>query len=207
MMRDEREDYGEEAHDVIEGLRRLAQHVETPADLRSEVLARAERLLPPQRQRRARWWTVVATWRPHPLAWGPVVAVAFFVAGILSPWPRAGMPLKDMVSEERSAPVAPLSSKESTEVTPASPDVPSQPPRWEIRQQPDPALAPPESLGASARRASRQFAASSQLQVTATLPATLYEQLQHEAQRRQVGIAVLLREAAEAYVQAHTRKD
>jgi hypothetical protein len=207
MMRDEREDYGEEAQDVIEGLRRLAQHVETPVDLRSEVMARAERLLPPQREGRARWWTIMAAWRPHPLAWGPVVAAAFFVAGILSPWPRTGMPLKDMVSEERLAPIAPLSSREPTEVTPASPPAPSQPQRREVRQQPEPALAPPESLGAPARRASRQLASSSQMQVTATLPTALYEQLQHEAQRRQVSVAVLLREAVETYVQSDTRQD
>ena len=207
MIRDEREEYGEEARDVIEGLRRLAQHVETPADLRSEVLARGERLLPPQRQRRARWWTVVAAWRPHPLAWGPVVAAAFFVAGILSPWPPAGTPPKDTVSEERSAPVAPLSSREPTEVTPASPPAPSQAPRREVRQQPEPSLAPQESLSTSARRASRQLASSSQMQVTATLPTALYEQLQHEAQRRQVSVAVLLREAVETYVQSYTRQD
>lgn len=207
MMRDEREDYGEEARDVIEGLRRLAHHVETPADLRSEILARGERLLPPQRERRARWWAVMTAWRPHPLAWGPVVAVAFFVAGILSPWPRAGMPLKDLVSEERSAPVTPLPSKESAEAPPASPAAPSQPQRWEIRQQPEPALAPPESPGASTRRASRQLASTSQMQVTAALPAALYEQLQHEAQQRQVSMAVLLREAVETYVQSQTRKD
>jgi Ribbon-helix-helix protein, copG family len=207
MIRDEREGYGEEARDVIEGLRRLAQHVETPEDLRAEILARGERLLPPQRQCRARWWTVVGAWRPHPLAWGPVVAAAFFVAGILSPWPRAGMPLKDTVSEERPAPVATLLSKEPTEVTPASPDTPSQPPRWERQQQSEPAPAPQESLGAPARRASPRLASSSQMQVTATLPAELYEQLQHEARRRQVSAAVLLREAVETYVQSHTRKD
>ena len=205
MMRDEREEYGEEARDLIKGLRSLAHDVETPADLRSEVLARGERLLPHRRERRARWWAGMAAWRPHPLAWGPVVAVAFFVAGILSPWPRAGMPLKDMVSEERSAPVAPLSSKEPTEVTPAPPAASS--PRSEIRQQPEPALAPPEPFSASARRASRQLASSSQMQVTVTLPAALYERLQHEARRRQVSMAVLLREAVETYVQSHTRED
>lgn len=205
MMRDEREEYGEEARDLIKGLRSLAHDVETPADLRSEVLARGERLLPPRRERRARWWAGMAAWRPHPLAWGPVVAVAFFVAGILSPWPRAGMPLKDTVSEERSAPVAPLPSKEPTEVTPAPPAAPS--PRSEIRQQPEPALAPPEPFSASARRASRQLASSSQMQVTVTLPAALYERLQHEARRRQVSMAVLLREAVETYVQSHTRED
>jgi hypothetical protein len=207
MMRDDREEYGEEAQDAIEGLRRLAHHVETPVDLRSEVLARGKQLLPPQGERRTRWWTVVAAWRPHPLAWGPVVAAAFFVAGILSPWPRAEMPLRDTVPEERPAPVAPLASKESPEAPPASPAAPSQQPRWEIRQLPESALAPQDPPGTSARRASPQPASSSQIQVTATLPAALFEQLRHEAQRRQVSVAVLLREAVETHVQSHTRKD
>jgi hypothetical protein len=205
MMREEREEYGEEARDVIEGLRRLAHRVETPPDLRSEVLARGEQLLPPQRERRAGWWSVVAAWRPHPLAWGPVVAMAFFIAGVLSPWPRTGIPLKDTVSEERLAPVAPLSSKEPTEVPLASPAAPSQPLRQETWQQTEPAPAPSEPLGASARRASRLVASSSPRQVTATLPAALYEQLLHEAQRRQVSMAVLIREAVESYAQSQTR--
>jgi hypothetical protein len=207
MKRDEREEYGEEARDVIEGLRHLAHRAETPPDLRGEVMARGEQLLPPRRAHRTRWWTVVAAWRPHPLAWGPVVAVAFFIAGILSPWPRAGMPLKDTVSEERSAPVAPLSSEEPTEVPPASPAAPSQPLRREILQQAEPAPAPSEPPSASARRTSRLVASSSHRQVTATLPAALYEQLQHEAQRRQVSMAVLLREAVETYALSQTRGD
>src|SRR5687767_9346666 len=105
MRWDEREEYGEEARDAIEGLRRLAHRAETPPDLRSEVMARAERLLPPRKTRRARWWAAASAWRPHPLAWGPVVAAAFFAAGALTPWPRAGMPPQDLVSEERPAPV------------------------------------------------------------------------------------------------------
>jgi Ribbon-helix-helix protein, copG family len=207
MMRDEREDYGEEARDVIEGLQHLARRVETPPDLAPKILARGEQLLPPQKERRARWWTVVAAWRPHPLAWGPVVAVAFFIAGVFVPWPRVGMPLQDAVSEKQSAPVTQVLPKESTEAPPASPAMPSQPPRQEMRQQTEPAPAPPEPLTALARRAPSQVSSSSHRQVTATLPAELYEQLQQEAQRRRVGMAAILREAVEAYTQLHKRED
>ncbi len=205
MMRDEREDYGEEARDIIEGLQHLARRVETPPDIAPRILARGEQLLPPQKERRARWWTVVAAWRPHPLAWGPVIAVAFFIAGVLVPWPRVSMPLQDAASEKQSAPVTQVLPKESTEVPPASPATPSQPPRQEMRQQTEPAPAPPEPLTALARRAPSQVSSSSHRQVTATLPAALYEQLQQEAQRRRVGMAAILREAVEAYAQSPKR--
>jgi hypothetical protein len=198
MRGDEREEYGEAARDVIEGLRRLAHRSETPPDLRSAILAQGERLLPPQKRRLARWWTVVAAWRPHPLAWGPVVAWAFFIAGVLTPWPRAGVSLHDTVFEKSSAHAAPLLSKESTEDRLALPTMPSWPPRQEMRQQIESAPAPPESDSAEARQAPHQVSVSSQRTVRATLPAELVELLQHEAQRQRVSIAVILREAVEA---------
>ena len=207
MLRDEREEYGEEARDAIEGLRRLAHRTGTPPDLLPTILARGEQLLPPQKERRTPWWTVVAAWRPSPLAWGPVVAVAFFIAGLFVPWPRAGMPPQDAVLGERSAPVTRVLPKESTEAPPASPATPSQPPKQEMRQQTAPAPPPPEPLIALGRRATSQVSSSSHGQVTATLPADLYEQLQHEAQRRRVSLAAILREAVEAYARAHKRED
>jgi hypothetical protein len=48
---------------------------------------------------------------------------------------------------------------------------------------------------------------SSHLTVTATLPAALYAQLQQEAQRRQVSLTTIVREAVEAYAQSHQRED
>jgi Ribbon-helix-helix protein, copG family len=207
MKQDEREEYGEEAQGVIEGLRRLAQRVETPSDLRSEVLTRGEGSLPPQRRHRARWWAVVAAWRPHPLAWAPVVAVACFMAGVLTPWPRVGMPLKNAVSEERTGPAVPQLPKEPTAMPPESPTTSSQPLRHEIWQQIEPAPAPSGPLNAPARRALRQVSSPSHREVTATLPTALYEQLQQEAQRRQVSVAVILREAVEAYAQSPKRED
>jgi hypothetical protein len=202
MMRDEREEYGEEARNLIEGLRRLAQHAETPPDLAPTILARGEQLLPPQRPRYARWRTVMAAWRPHPLAWGPVVAAAFFIAGVLTAWPRADMPLKDAVTTEQSAPALPSVPTAPTEIPPASPPAPSQSLRQEFRRQTEPAppgSAPPRTL---ARGAPRQISSSSHIKITASLPAGLYEQLQQEAERRQVSLAAILLEAVETYARS-----
>jgi predicted DNA-binding protein len=49
--------------------------------------------------------------------------------------------------------------------------------------------------------------ARAQLKVTATLPAELYEQLRQEAQRRQVSVATILREAVEAYAHSPRREE
>lgn len=206
MRADEREEYGEEARDVIEGLRRLAHRSETPPGLRSTILAQGERLLPPQKRRLARWWTVIGAWRPHPLAWGPVVAGAFFIAGVLTPWPRAGVSLHDTVSEKSSAPAAQSLSKESTEDRLVPPMMPSWRPRQEMRQRIEATPAPQESDSPVARQAPHQVSVSSQRTVTATLPAGLVELLQHEAQRQRVSISAVLRQAVEAYAQSQKRE-
>jgi Ribbon-helix-helix protein, copG family len=207
MLRDEREHYDEEARDAIEGLRRLARRIETPPDLRPEVLLRGEQLLPPQQEPRVRWWTVVAGWRPHPLAWGPVVAAAFFVAGISVSWPHAGLLLKDVVSERPSAPAVRQLPQEPAEISPAPPAVSSQLLKREMRQQAERDPASPEPRSRLERSAQQQLTSSSQMKVTATLPAELYEQLQQEAQRRQVSVAAILREAVEAYAHSPRRVD
>jgi ribbon-helix-helix CopG family protein len=207
MMQDEREEYGEEARLIIEGLRHLARRVETPPDLAAQIRARGEQLLPPQPGHRIRWWTVVAAWRPPALAWGSIVAVAFFIAGALIPWPHMQAPLQDAVFEKRAAPIRGALPKEAMELPPASPAPPSQTFQQEI--QPPIESAPPasEGLGALARRAPRHLSVSSQITVTATLPTALYAQLQHEAQRRQVSLSTIVREAVEAYTRSQPRAD
>ena len=199
MIRDEREEYGDEARDVIEGLRQLARRVETPPDLASRILSWREQLLHSREARRTRWWRAVVGWRPHPLAWGTVVAVAFFIAGVLVPWPRANMLLQDTASEQPSAPAAQLSPREATEGSPASPAMPSPPLRQDRWQPVEP--APPESRAMLARQAPSQVSSSSPMTVTATLPAELYEQPQQAAQRRRMSLSAILREAVEAYAQ------
>jgi predicted transcriptional regulator len=53
----------------------------------------------------------------------------------------------------------------------------------------------------------RHIASPPHTEVTTTLPAALYEQLQQEAQRRRVSLAAILREALEAYVQSPKQAD
>jgi Ribbon-helix-helix protein, copG family len=144
----------------------------------------------------------VAGWRPHPLAWGTVVAVAFFIAGVLVPWPRADMLLQDTGSEQPSAPAAQLSPREAIEGSPASPAMPSPPLRQERLQPVEPAPVPPESRAMLARQSPNQVSSSSPMTVTAMLPAELYERLQQEAQRRRMSLSAILREAVEAYAQS-----
>jgi ribbon-helix-helix CopG family protein len=207
MMQDDREEYGEEARDIIAGLRHLAHGVETPPELASQILTRGLQLIPPQQERRARWWIAIAAWRPRPFAWAPVVAVAFFVAGAFAPWPRVSMPLKDMVVKERAVSVTGTLPKESMEALPASPAPPAPAPKQERQPQTESAPPSPADLGVLARRAPRQLSVSSQMIVTATLPAALYAQLEQEAQRRQVSLSMIVREAVEAYAQAHQRQE
>lgn len=207
MMQDEHEEYGEDARPIIEGLRHLARRVETPPDLAAQIRARGEQLLPPQPGRRIRWWTVVAAWRPPALAWGPIVAVAFFIAGALIPWPYMHTPLQDAVFEKRAAPIRSALPKEATEVAPASPAPPSQAFKQEMQPPTESVPPPPEGLGALARRAPRQLSVSTQITVTTTLPTALYAQLQQEAQRRQVSLSTIVREAVEAYTQSQPRQD
>ncbi len=82
MEGDEREEYGEELQDVIEGLRRLARGVETPPALLAKVLTRGECLLPPQRRSMGWWRQVVRAWLRGvvtPPGWGLALASACLV--------------------------------------------------------------------------------------------------------------------------------
>jgi len=98
--------------------------------------------------------------------------------------------------------------KESMEALPASPAPPAPAPKQERQPQIEPVPPSPEDLGALARRVPRQASVSSQMMtVTATLPAALYAELQQEAQQRQVSLSTIVREAVEAYAQAHQRQE
>ena len=82
MAGDEREDYGEELQEVIEGLRRLARGVEPPPALLAKVLARGEGLLPPPRRSMGWWRQGVRAWRRTvvaPPGWGLALASACLV--------------------------------------------------------------------------------------------------------------------------------
>lgn len=88
MEGDEREEYGEELQDVIEGLRSLARGVETPPALLAKVLTRGQCLLPPQRGSMG-WWrkVVMASLRGvvDPPRWGLALASACLVLLCVGP--------------------------------------------------------------------------------------------------------------------------
>src|SRR5712692_7166174 len=88
MEGNEREEYGEELQDVIEGLRSLARGVETPPALLAKVLARGEGLLPPQKRFMGWWRKVVMAWLRgvvDPPRWGLAVASACLVLLVAGP--------------------------------------------------------------------------------------------------------------------------
>ena len=88
MERDEREEYGEELQDVIEGLRSLAREVETPPALLAQVLARGEGLLPSQKRSMGWWRKVVMAWLRgvvDPPRWGLALASACLVLLVAGP--------------------------------------------------------------------------------------------------------------------------
>jgi hypothetical protein len=117
------------------------------------------------------------------------------------------MPLKDAIVEERAAPITRMLPKESMETPPALPAPPSRSLKQEMQPQTESAPPPLEDLGALARRSLRQASESPHMTITTTLPAALYKQLQQDAQRRQVSLTTIVREAVEAYTQSHRRED
>jgi hypothetical protein len=233
MTRHEQEDYGEEAHDLIEGLRRLAHELETPPDLLPHILARGQQLLFPQRGRFSRWWSLLASWRPQPLVWGPAIAIACFVAGmVVSPW-HLGTSRSPTLSEQKEA------KDSSQELTPPSvvqDDTPGRPVLSSRQEQSQPhadsktvetrrtAQRVPhegvpgeqhtetrrESLTASPAapmRSPQSVSPPPSVAVTTVLPADLYERLVQAAQRRQQDIASLVQEAVEAYIHKTRRPE
>jgi hypothetical protein len=115
------------------------------------------------------------------------------------------MPPQDLVSEERPAPVVQQSPTGPVEVPAAAPTLPPQPQSLELRRQAEPAPPTVAPFSAMARRDQRYTTSAADAEVTTTLPAEIYEQLQQEAQRRRLTMAVILREAAEAYAQSQQR--
>jgi hypothetical protein len=229
-MRYEDEDYGEETRDLIEGLRRLAGGLETPPELRPRILARAQELLPCNRSRASRWYSMLSAWRPHPLVWGPVVAVACFMAGMLfSPtqlgtWRDSSIGATQETAHKRRTAAAPPSvAKEEAQPQPAAPSVPSLAQHDVARQRPETRIAAERSATSerelvpqerrqlrslathdapSAAAMSRPSPASPHppVEVTTLLPAALYERLVQEAQRRHQDPSTLVHEAVEAYL-------
>jgi hypothetical protein len=200
MMRHEDEDYGEETRDLIEELRRLGGALETPPELRPHILARAQELLPCNRGHASRWWSMLVSWRPHPLVWGPVVAVACFMAGMLfSPtqlgtWRGSSIRATQEIAHQKRTTTAPPSL--AKEEAPPQPAAPPLTPQDAARQRPETRMA----AGRSATARPSSASPHPPVEVTTVLPAALYERLVQEAQRRHQDPSTLLHEAAEAYL-------
>ncbi|RMF90954.1 MAG: hypothetical protein D6736_05875, partial [Nitrospinota bacterium] len=116
MRPDEREEYGEEMQEVIEGLRHLADRVEPPADLLPQVLARGRELLPPPQRLFKRWYTTVAFWLSRPLVWGPALALACFIAGVFVPPPPLGTSRTEVASTRESLSMEERATPESRQI-------------------------------------------------------------------------------------------
>jgi hypothetical protein len=230
MRRHEDEDYGEETRELIEGLRRLAGGLEPPPELCPRILARAQELLPCHRSRASRWCSMLLSWRPRLLVWGPVVAVACFMAGLLfSPtqlgtWRHSSIHVTQETAHKKQTAAAPPSfAKEEAQSQPAAPSAPSLAPQDAARQRPETRLVTGRSAtserelvhqerrqlhrGAThdappAAAMSRPSSAASlpPVEVTTVLPAALYERLVQEAQRRHQDLSTLVHEAVEAYL-------
>lgn len=215
-------EFGEDTRHLAEGLRRLAQDVQTPADILPSVLARSEHCLPAHRIATRRWFT-------HPALWGPALAVASFVAGVLvAPW-QLNTPLQTVSTEkhqvvveqptapppaslgkqERALPeAAPMPQQESAQdrrarraakpatsalSAPAEPEAASIP---LLQQRGDMAPTALRYLGTSEDRERLHT-------VTVSLPLALYERLLERAEGDADRLAQMVREAIETY--ARTR--
>jgi hypothetical protein len=235
MKSDEREEYGKEAQEVIKGLRRLGESIETPPDLLPHLLARGEQLLPPRQRLRTRWRKIVVAWLSRPAVWGPALAVTCFLAGVFVPSPPFGTPKQSTVSvtpetvlEKRSTLPLPSLSRDETESPQPVPVAPKPlktetPPALSTAQEEQKTQTLRELSASPAQRtveAPRTFSAvqgqrrqevapqkeaADMVPVTTTLPAALYEQLRAQAQQRQVDPSTLLREAVEKYIQESKR--
>lgn len=194
MTRHEREEYREQAEHLIEGLRRLAENIETPSDLLPEVIRQGEHLLPSRRGVLSHWRQRIAVWCSHPFVWAPALAIACFMAGVLVPSSYFRPPSKSLTMVEEPKPLEkpvtfPLSSqlRESSRA------------ERSIRAL---SSAPAQFKEDAERPSERET-----VQVSLTLPAKLYEQLLQQAQQRKTDPSMLLREAIEVYLQERSREE
>lgn len=224
MVRHEREDFGPETRDVIEGLRRLALEAEPPPDLLARVEQRGARCLPDQERGWGGWRRVMPQWPWRPVVWGPAVAVVCFIAGVFVP-PPDFLPLGQQVPSEIST-FAPKPQQEALD--PGGRAALTEPPAAVEQSRLD-QEAPPQSVETrqlTARFFSRRESAhsavehvgtmtthlaspSSQVayvQISLRLPLALHDQLLREAQRRQENLSTILHEAVVTYVHTGERE-
>jgi hypothetical protein len=217
MRQDEHEAYDEVNQEVIAGLRRLADAVETPPELWHDVMARAQQLLPTRPPRRF-WWTQrPGAWQLRPLVWGPVIALVCFVAGtfVSLPYPGASRPVQ---IEEKATHRFEQPQTPGAESSAAAPATPSSPPPAPLARDEaefrDTTLSAPQAVQkrqtaplrqtehpapSFSSRAARSAppAVAAEVEVTLSLPSARYEQLAQEAARQNVPLSTLLRQIIE----------
>jgi hypothetical protein len=222
MRQDEHEAYDEAHREVIEGLRQLADAVETPPELERHIMARAQQLLPARQTRRLWWMRRMMSWQLRPLVWGPVLALVCFVAGtfVSLPYPGSSRPsqIKEKVEyrfEQQQEPgekpsAAPPAAPSSPLPRPPAPpsrheaelrDAPRPAPKALLQRETEPlreADRPAPSLSSRAAR-SAPPATPTEVEVTLSLPSARYEQLVQEAARQNVPLSTLLRQIIETH--------
>jgi hypothetical protein len=222
MRQDEPEAYDEAHREIIEGLRQLADAVESPPALGRDIMARAAQLLP-ARQTRRLWWTPrLVAWQLRPLVWGPVIALVCFVAGtfVSLPYPDSSRlsqieeRAEDRFEQQQEAGEKPSAAAPAAPSSPL-PRPPAPPSRdeAELRDAPRPASrALPQRETEPLREADRPAqpfssraprlatpATPAEVEVTLSLPSTRYEQLVQEAARQNVPLSTLLRQIIETH--------
>ena len=222
MRQDEHEAYDEAHREVIEGLRQLADAVETPPELERDIMARAQQLLPARQTRHLWWMQRLVSWQLRPLVWGPVLALVCFVAGtfVSLPYPGSSRPSQIEEKAERRSELRQVPGEEPSAASPAAPSSPlPQPPapssRDEAELQDAPRSAPKALLQRDteplreADRPAQSFssrmarsappAAPAEVEVILSLPSERYEQLAQEAARQNVPLSTLLRQIIETH--------
>jgi hypothetical protein len=222
MRQDEHEAYDEAHHEVIAGLRRLADAVETPPELWGDIMARSQQLLPVRQTRRLWWRQRLMSWQLRPLVWAPVIALVCFVAGTFVSRPYHGSSRSPQIEEkaERRSELRQVPGAEPSAAAPVAPSAPSpQPPappsRAEAELRDAPRSAPKALLQRDtealreADRPAQSFssravrpappAAPAEVEMTLRLPSRLYEQLAQEAAAQNVPLATLLRQIIETH--------
>ena len=212
MTNGEPHEFGEDTRHLADGLRQLAQEVQAPLDVLPSILARSEQFLPEQQGFRARPKPGLRRWLTHPALWGPALAAASFVAGVLVAPSQLDPPVqtrstaKHEAGFEQPAASPPASFRRQARALPdAAPTSRSEPEAASapFRQQRGdvPSTSSPYSAPSEEReRLQTSPSPSHNVQVTLSLSPALYERLLEHAEGDAERLDIMLREAVETYM-------
>jgi hypothetical protein len=225
MRPDEHEAYDEASREVIAGLRRLAEAVETPPDLWPDVMAHAQQLLPARQTRHPGGMQRLLAWQLRPLVWAPVIALVCFVAGtfVSLPYPGSSRPSQMQEKAAYRFEPQPAPGENPSAAAPAAPssplprspaplssdevelrDAPRSAPKALLQRETEPRreAARPALPSLSSKMArSAPPAAPAEVEVTLSLPSERYEQLVQEAAKQNVPLSTLLKQIIETHTQ------